>query len=222
MEKSNVFNRLLAVFFIFAFSVSVFAQEQSVNPYETVQEVAENTFARIKAQKTDIEADPEILRKIMEQELLPHIDYQFAAFKVLGKHFRSVPKEKLSEYVKVFRKYLITTYAVAMSYYDDQDVLFEPVSDVQGKKAVTVRAVIKDDERPDIKIAFKVRKNSKTNQWKAYDMVAEGISLIDSKRSEFESILRKGGIDEVIAIMNERIEKPFELEVDEDNSTSGE
>nr|WP_242698582.1 ABC transporter substrate-binding protein [Alteromonas sp. 5E99-2] len=222
MEINNLVNRFLAAVFTVTLSLSALAQEKNENPYETVQHVAEKTFARIKNEKPEIDADPEVLRTIMEQELLPHIDYQFAAFKVLGKHFRSVPKEKLSEYVQVFRKYLITTYAGAMSYYDDQEVVFEPASDIEDKKAVTVRAVIKDNARPDIKIAFKVRKNSKTNQWKAYDMVAEGISLIDSKRSEFESILRKGGIDEVIGIMNERIEKPLELDNGEDESASGE
>lgn len=193
------------------FSSSLLAQENSQNPYDLVQTVAMNTFDRIKNQQDEIKADPEVLRTIMEEELLPYIDYQFSAFKVLGKHFRSVPKEKLNEYVTVFREYLITTYAVAMGYYDNQTVEFAPAGSIKDKKAVTVRAVVKDPNRPDIKIAFQVRKSGKTKQWKAYDMVAEGISLLDSKRSEFESVLRQEGIDQVIEIMRDKIEKPIEL-----------
>ena len=43
-------------------------------------------------------------------------------------------------------------------------------------------------------------------------MVAEGISLISSKRSEFEGILRQEGIDKVISIMRDTIEKPISIE----------
>lgn len=175
-----------------------------------VQDVASKTFERIKNEQADIKADPEKLRTVMEEELLPYIDYRFAAFMVLGKHFRSVPEDRLGEYVQVFREYLVTSYAVAMGYYDDQEVLFEPEGDWQGKKTVTVRAVIQDDDRPDIKIAFIVRKG-RSDEWRAYDMVAEGISLVSSKRSEFESILRQDGIDKVIEIMKDTIKKPIEL-----------
>ena len=206
--------KLIMLAGILLLSLTTVAQAQEVNgqnPYELVKDVATRTFDRIKSNREAIKQNPEMLRTIMEEELVPHIDYQFAAFMVLGKHFKSVPKDKLGEYVTTFRKYLITTYASAMGYYDNQEVLFEPESDFADKKSVTVRAVVKDDSRPDIKIAFKVRKDDRTNQWKAYDMVAEGISMLNSKRSEFESILRQDGIDAVISLMKDKIAQPVEL-----------
>jgi phospholipid transport system substrate-binding protein len=206
--------QLTTILGIYMLSLGAFAQTPEQNPYETVQSVAQQTFERIKENKDAIKQNPEVLRTVMEEELLPHIDYQFAAFKVLGKHFRSVPEDKLVEYVQTFRRYLITTYAVVMGYYDDQEVIFEPSGSYKDKKAITVRAVIKDDQRPDIKLAFQVRKDSKTNEWKAYDMIAEGVSVVDSKRSEFESIIRQDGIDKVIAIMNEQINQPIVLDND--------
>ena len=196
---------------IFLFSNSVFAQVDASDPYVLVHSVAAKTFERIKSEQGAIQQDPETLRLIMEEELIPYIDYRFSAFMVLGKHFKSVPKEHLDEYVQVFREYLITSYAIAMGYYDDQTVEFEPAGNSDNKKTVTVRAVVKDDDRPDIKIAFKVRK-SRSDDWKAYDMVAEGISLLSSKRSEFESILRQDGITKVIEIMREVIEQPIKLQ----------
>ena len=217
--------KILATIGIVMMSLVGVANAQEVNeqnPYELVQNVANRTFERIKENQASIKADPEMLRTIMEEELVPHIDYKFAAFMVLGKHFKSVPQEKMGEYISVFRQYLITTYAVAMGYYDDQQVLFEPESDFSDKKSVTVRAVVQDPNRPEIKIAFKVRKDNKTNEWKAYDMVAEGISMLNSKRSEFESILRQDGIDAVIALMKDKIGKPVELNQDETVAVEGE
>lgn len=203
--------KLLLIAGLLVASVTGGVQAQEVNeqnPYALVKEAGQKTFDRIKTSQAQIEKDPEELRTIMKEELLPYIDYQFAAFKVLGKYFKSVPKDKLSEYVQVFRQYLITTYAVAMGYYDNQKVTFEPEGDFSDKKSVTVRAVVQDPGRPDIKVAFQVRKDSRTNEWKAYDMVAEGISLLDSKRSEFEPILRQEGIDAVLKLMREKIEQP--------------
>jgi phospholipid transport system substrate-binding protein len=147
----------------------------------------------------------------MEEELLPYVDYNFAALKVLGKHFRTVPKEKIPEFIKVFRSYLITTYALALSYYNGQEVIFQPSKDVGDDSTVTVRAIVKEPGRPDINIAFKLRKSNKTDEWRAYDMVAEGISLLSSKQSEFESILRQDGIQAVIDSMNNTINRPINL-----------
>jgi len=185
---------------------------QNMNPYVMLEDVATTTFSRIKKERQLIEADPELLRKVMEEELLPYVDYNFSALKVLGKHYKKVPREKIPEYIRVFRSYLITTYALAMAYYDGQDVEFQPVREVTDERTVTVRAVVKEPGRPDINLAFKLRKNKKTNEWKAYDMVAEGISLLSSKQSEFQSILRKDGIQKVIDLMNNTISRPINID----------
>ena len=202
--------RIFSVAVILIFSSVASAEE--VNPYKLLEDVATKTFARIKDEHAEIQKDPEILRTIIEQDLLPYIDYNFAALKFLGKHFRTVPKEKIPEFIQVFREYLITTYALALTYYNGQDVIFQPMQDTPEDKTATVRAVVREPGRPDIKISFKLRKNTKTNEWKAYDMVAEGISLLSSKQSEYESILRQDGIQKVIDIMKEKIAQPITLE----------
>lgn len=187
------------------------AQAEEINPYDLLEQVATKTFNRIKIEHSQIEANPELLRTVMEEELLPYVDYNFAALKVLGKHFRTVPKEKIPEFIKVFRSYLITTYALALSYYNGQEVIFQPSKDVGDDSTVTVRAIVKEPGRPDVNIAFKLRKSNKTDEWRAYDMVAEGISLLSSKQSEFESILRQDGIQAVIDSMNNTISRPINL-----------
>lgn len=192
------------------FGINVYAQEAQ-NPYVLLEDVAGKTFNRIKKEQPQITENPDRLKVIVEEELLPYIDYQFAALKVLGKHFRSVPKDRLPEYIQVFRTYLISTYAIALGQYDDQTVEFEPAKEYSKRKDVTVRALIKEDGRPDIKIAFKVRKNSRTNEWKAYDMVAEGISMLSSKRSELEGILRQEGLDKVIEELSKKNKQPINL-----------
>jgi phospholipid transport system substrate-binding protein len=211
--ENNVVNKfallLLGVMLIFSASMT---QAQDKNPYIMLEDVATKTFNRIKKEHQLIEENPELLRTVMEEELLPYVDYNFSALKVLGKYYKKVPREKIPEYISVFRSYLITTYSLAMAYYDGQDVEFQPVRDVTDERTVTVRAVVKEPGRPDINLAFKLRKNKKTNVWKAYDMVAEGISLLSSKQSEFQSILRQDGIQKVIDLMNNTISRPINID----------
>jgi len=198
----NLFGFIAVI--VLAFSSVAHAGTEEQNPYFLLEQVATKTFTRIKNEQMQIKQNPDVLKTIVEEELLPYIDYRFAALKVLGKHYRKAPKEKLPEYIEVFRTYLIATYAIALGQYEDQSVEFEPAKDYRKRKEVTVRALIKDPARPDIKIAFKVRKDNRTNKWRAYDMVAEGISLLSSKRSELEAILRKDGLDKVIEALNKK------------------
>lgn len=219
MAMTKFTKKLLGAVVLLCTFAAVSAQESVIeidrtDPYIMVQDVATKTFSRMKAQEQDILNNPEVLRTIMEEELMPYIDYRFSAYKVLGKYARGVEKKDLLEFITVFREYLITSYAVAMGYYDNQIVEFDPIRDFSDRTDVTVRAVIIDDVRPDIKIAFKVRKDRNGEEWQAYDMIAEGISLLSSKQSEFEAILRKEGIQEVITQMRASINQPVELNND--------
>ncbi len=188
----------------------VFAVNKN-NPYEMVKQAGERTFSRLQQEQAQIQKDPNHLRTIMVDELLPYVDYKYAALKVLGRYFSDVPRDKIPEYFQEFREYLINTYATALAQYDNQTVVFQPSQDVEDDSNVTVRALIQEPGRPDIKISFKVRKNNKTEEWLAYDMVAEGTSLLSAKRSELEGILRKDGIDAVIALLREKNAEPITL-----------
>jgi phospholipid transport system substrate-binding protein len=61
--------------------------------------------------------------------------------------------------------------------------------------------------RDPINISFKVRRNSKTNEWKAFDMVAEGISLLDSKQKELAGLIRQKGLPHVTELLKEKSQR---------------
>jgi len=188
-------------------------QEQGTNPYVLLETVATKTFSRLKKESQLIDENPELLRKVIEEELLPYIHYRFAASMVLGKYYKTIPKEKLPEYFSVFRSYLITTYALALTYYDGQDVTFEPAREIPiNKKKVTVKAMILEPSRDNIILAFAVRKDKKTNMWKAYDMKAQGVSVISGVQTVFHPILsKKDGIEKVIDLMKSTINRPISI-----------
>ena len=181
------------------------------NPQVLLQQVTSATFERIELEQQSIQSNPDHLRDIIEQELMPYVDHRFAAFKVLGSQFRSVPKDKIPEFVDEFKQYLISNFAVALAGYGGQELLFEPVNVTENQKNMDIRAIIRQADRPDINISFKLRKTKSTQEWKTYDLVAEGISLLSSKRSEFASIIRQQGIQAAIDVMKNKNSKPLNI-----------
>ena len=98
--------KILSTFCMTLMLITGAVQAQEVNqknPYEMIEDVAMRTFDRIKDNQASIKNNPEQMRTIMKEELLPYIDYKFAAYKVLGKYEasplrpRSAPSPLLEE-----------------------------------------------------------------------------------------------------------------------------
>lgn len=106
------------------------------DPYLLVQAVASATFARMKTEQVHLSETMASLKKIVEEELMPHVDHQFSALKVLGKHFKKYSKQDITQFIQVFRDYLVNSYVLALGYYQDQSVVFEPPRSPFGSQRV--------------------------------------------------------------------------------------
>lgn len=173
------------------------AAEGISSPYLVLESTGNKLFNRIASNHQEIEKFPDVLRVIVEEELMPAIDYKYAAYRMLGKHLSKTTKEQRAQFVESIKHYLIRTYANALTQYKDQTVLFEKVKPTNGRSIIAIKTVIIDEQRPDINLTFKMRKNKKTSQWKAFDLVVEGISLLDSKQAELSRRIAKHGVEQV-------------------------
>jgi phospholipid transport system substrate-binding protein len=177
-------------------------ENQATQPHLIVKQAAEATFAKILEAKNAELTENKVYKNIMEDELMPIVSYQFAAYKVLGKHARTLSKEELREFVDVFRDYLLGNYAALLNDYDGQQVEFLPVTVTSKSKEVGVKGIMKNENGPDTNFVFKMRK-MRSGEWKVYDIIAEGISMVDAKRSEFSPIIRTEGVNALILKLKE-------------------
>jgi len=177
------------------------------NPYLMIETVAGNTFKRFSEEQQAIKADPNILKDIVREELMPYINYKYSAYKVIGKHLKNTTDQERKEFVPVFREYLVTSYAQVFTLYDKQPVEFSPAQDFSENRIVAVNTHIVMEGRDDIDVSFKVRKNRKTEEWKAFDMVAEGVSLLDSKQAELSGVIRQKGLPYVTELLKDKSER---------------
>lgn len=170
----------------------------SVSPYQVIEVTGNSLFAKIASNQDALKKFPELMRDIVEEELMPSVDYQYAAFKILGKHLKKTTKEQRVKFITAMRAYLVRTYANALTQYTNQKVLFEPETMLKANAtSASVDVKIVDTGKPDINITFQMRKDTQSQQWRAYDMVVEGISLISSKQAEFNRKISDLGLDQL-------------------------
>ncbi|RUO18994.1 organic solvent ABC transporter [Aliidiomarina iranensis] len=208
---------------LLAFTISnAEAQEiDTSNPYKMLEQIAERMTVRITEERNAIENNPGFLRDIMREELLPHSDYQFAARQVLGRNWQRLDDSQQEEFVSVFRDYLVTTYARVFTQYDEtrHKITFGREGDYARERRVTVRAqLVEEGGRPPIRLDFQMQRRSPDAPWMAFDLVAEGVSMLNAQRSEMEASLRQNGVDGTIELLRERANREINLDEDLDVS----
>jgi len=143
---------------------------------------------------------------------------------ILGKHWRKATDVQKAQFQKEFKNLLVNTYATAFTEFNDWTVKFLPMSLDPADKRVVVKSEIITASRPAIAVNYRMAKN-KAGEWKAYDVIIEGISMVTNYKGSFSSsIKRSGGIDNVIKDLaaknklSEDASKKQDLEEVSDNS----
>ena len=203
-------------FSVMAFAVTALFVTQTVraetSPYVLMQQASDKLFADIKNNQAKIKKDPNYLRTIVRNDLLPYVQVNYAGSLVLGSHFKSTTPEQREKFFKAFSDFIEQAYAQVITAYTDQNIQIEPAKEVGDKNLVSIRVnIMQNGGQAPIKLDFKWRKNSKTGEWQAYDMVAEGVSMVVTKQNEWSGILRQQGIEALTAQIQKSAAAPVTL-----------
>ncbi|MEY8711774.1 ABC transporter substrate-binding protein [Mangrovibacter phragmitis] len=206
-----MFKRLLMVAMLVIAPLAV-AADQS-NPYVLMNQAAEKTFSRLKNEQAKIRQNPDYLREIVDQELLPYVQVKYAGALVLGRYYREATPAQREAYFAAFREYLKQAYGQALAMYHGQTYQVAPEQPIGDATIVAIRVTIIDPNgRPPVRLDFQWRKNSQTGNWQAYDMIVEGVSMITTKQNEWGDLLRQKGIDGLTAELKAIASHPITLE----------
>ncbi len=132
--------------------------------------------------------------------ITPVFDFPLMAKLVLGRtHWPKLTQPQSEKFTRLFTELLKTSYLAKISLYKDETILFKP--GVQKKKSVYIPTELVHKKRK-VAILYKLRKVDK--RWKIYDVEIQGVSILLTYRSQFDEILRRGTVEDLLS----RLEKP--------------
>jgi len=196
----KLFKSFLLTFFILISFTTMAAD----GPLELVQKTADDVLAVLKSDDS-IQQDKEKIYQLAEEKILPNFDLDRISMLVLGKAWRKINEDQQQQFKSEFKTMLLRTYAVALGKYKDQQIDFKPMRMEPTDKQATVKTQIIQDGAQPISVDYTLAK--KDDQWKVFDIVIEGVSLVTNYRSQFASEIKNNGIDSLISKLAEKNNK---------------
>jgi phospholipid transport system substrate-binding protein len=172
------------------------------SPTDRVRESVTEILSVLKDQSLD--RDARWLR--IGQVIDSGFDFRSMSQSILATNWRMATKEEKRQFVEFFSQYLEVTYRDKIEAYTNQGIDYVN-ENIRGDKAV-VDTIIRTDST-QIPVSYKLKLNG--DEWFAYDVVIEGVSLVNNYRSTFNAIVKSEGMEGLLTDLEGRIDK-YKLE----------
>jgi phospholipid transport system substrate-binding protein len=158
---------------------------------------------KVKMQEPGFTKDFKQITGFVEEVIYPNIDFERISALVLGQHWRTAKDSEKQQFTKEFQMLLVRTYSRAFIEFKDWSVKFLPLTkDANPDKVVVNVEVLQPGLKP---ITINYRMLQSKGQWKAYDILIEGVSLVTNYRSSFKAEIEKtGSLASVIEMLAKR------------------
>jgi phospholipid transport system substrate-binding protein len=189
--------RLLVLFGGLAFIFMALGVNAQSSPLPMLEQVSNKIINDLAINKGELKKNPQIVQKAVKKYFVPHVDVYGMSRSVLGrKAWRSASKSERRQFAEEFTHLVIRTYASPLSEYTDEKVKLLPLRGGYQKRFVNVNSVIIRKSASNIPLSYSLI--YKRGQWKIYDLSIEGVSLLQSFRSQFAQQLQSGSIKDLI------------------------
>lgn len=185
--------RLMAMVLVLLLASPVLAAD---TPTDTVKDAINQVIAELKGHSLEREQRWASIGRIINDRF----DFRSMSQSVLATSWQEATSEEKRQFVEYFSQYLEDTYRTKIESYSDQRVEYI-AEQVRKDRATVDTAVVTSDKRIPITYRLKLTKG----EWVAYDVVIEGVSLVNSYRSTFSAIVKAGGMDGLLTDLEGRI-----------------
>lgn len=190
--KIRRFLLMVAVLTVFCGSLA-----HAGEPTEAIREAVNQGVETLKNAKLDNQQQRGQVIERLRQIVYPLFDFSEMAKRSLGPNWRRLNPEQQKEFVSVFTALLEKTYADQIDLYDGQKVAYTGES-IDGDYAQVDSRII-DKNGQTYSVVYRLHRMQ--GNWKIYDIVAEHISLVNNYRSQFNRVIAKSSVEELLKIM---------------------
>ena len=184
-----------------AFSQAMWAQ---ASPLPMLENTANQIINTLEKNKASLKGNHQIVYQAIERYLLPNVDVNGMSRSVLGRQaWNKATAAEKKEFTQAFTQLVIRTYASPLAEYSGETVKFLPLSAGSTDSHFTrVNSIISRSNGQRIPLSYNLV--SKNGEWKIYDLSVEGVSLLQSFRSQFGQVLQNSSMHDLIAQMHQK------------------
>ncbi|MBA2410951.1 MAG: ABC transporter substrate-binding protein [Gammaproteobacteria bacterium] len=188
---------LLTSFLALAVTVSAPLSAATKEPDEIVQETSDHVLELINNRGEELENDPEARMRLIDEIILPIIDFPVFSQLVLATDWRTATPEQRTQFMGAFKSMMARTYTKSLSDYAGTRFNVLPARGEQREDYRTVNTEIRTGQGlSPLRVDYSFRFNE--GQWKVYDLVIDGLSLVKNFRSSFGNEINRNGLDALI------------------------
>jgi phospholipid transport system substrate-binding protein len=169
---------------------------QGQGPEQIVQTISDDLGKAIEGHQAELKNDHEKLIAVIDDTFLPHFDIDYASILVLGQNASKASPQQRERFAKAFYNSITHRYAEGLLNYTRGKVKVLPFSGDLNNKRTVVRTQVMLDDGKSVSVDYAFRK-SKSGDWKAYDVIIEGISYITNYRNQVDAEIKKEGLDKL-------------------------
>ncbi|PPD29869.1 MAG: toluene tolerance protein [Methylomonas sp.] len=163
------------------------------------QRVIEDTSSQLKMRMQDpgFTKDFRKINEFVHSVIYPHADFDLISSLVLGKLWKEAAEAEKDAFKKEFQTLLIRTYSRAFVEFKEWSVRFLPITPDEDERKVMVKTEILQPGLQPIAVNYRMLHTK--GEWKVYDILIEGVSLVTNYRTSFKNeVERTGSLQEVI------------------------
>jgi phospholipid transport system substrate-binding protein len=170
------------------------------SPSDIVKAAAQGMLEGLDKDREGYRRDPAKVGELVNQYLLPHWDTELSAKLVLGQYWRTATAEQRKAFIDAFYHSLLSNYGAALAEFTSDRLKIYPSNPDANAQRATVRTEVKRSNGDRVSVNYYM--NRTPQGWKAWDVVIDGISYVNSYREDFGPQIEKQGIDSVIKRLN--------------------
>ena len=186
--------KLFALFAGLFLSAAAFANE---TPDALVQRVTDEVLDIVRKDKEIQGGNTQKAIELVDKKVLPYFNFQHMTALALGKEWKKASPQQQTQLTAEFKTLLVRTYSNALTSYKNQKIVYKPFKMADGETDVLVRTEIQQPGAKPVQLDYSLERLD--GNWKVYDVVVAGISLVTNYRDQFAQEVRANGIDGLIA-----------------------
>lgn len=180
----------------FVWCTSAFAQE---SPDALIQKVTDEVLTIVRQDKDIQNGNTKKAIELVEVKVLPHFNFQRMTALAMGRDWNKASPEQKTRLSEEFKTLLVRTYSNALTSYRDQTLRYKPFKMQPGETDVVIKTEIVQPGAKPIQLDYSLEKQG--NDWKVYDVIVAGVSLVSNYRDTFNQEVRANGVDGLIQML---------------------